>query len=365
MSSRQRALAIARSLRHHNFTGVKEQAQYHALPHNFLGITLQDDEHQCLPLINVAIYCCVAQRLGLDAQPCGFPFHVHVIVKAPKGQDLDGRGLTENAEALPMYLDPWSSSEETSQEELVARLKEMKINPSAFATLLKASSVADIVQRTARNILNSVKILARNSGQRPSIDSPLVLMDGASYGAIWALLTLTEGNNSTAISQRDPFISYIVQHLERQFYLDVPLFDEHILSLNQDRVLLGDPITKVRNLLENDLTPKRPKNRPREQQDYVHCRVGQVFKHKRYHYQAIITGWDKECEAREPWIAQMGVQNLPNGTHQAFYHVMYDIEACSALESLLINFLGLTTKAPDMLQKKTSSPPPPTRLARH
>lgn len=326
MNPRQRALAIASFLRQNKFTGVKEQAQYYALPHNFLGIALLDEEHQCLPLINVAIYCCVAQRLGLDAQPCGFPFHVHAIVKAAKGQDLDGRDLTENAEARPMYLDPWNSAEETPQEELVARLKEMKIDPTAFATLLEASSIADVVQRTARNILNSFKILSHSSGHRASIDLPLVLLDGASYGAIWALLMLTEHNSSTAISQRDRFISHIVQHLERQFYLDVPLFDQHIQSLSQGRGLLRDPITTVRRLLENDSTPKKPKYRPRGHQDYVQCKVGQVFKHKRYHYQAVITGWDKECEAGELWIAQMGVQNLPNGTHQAFYHVMYDIE---------------------------------------
>lgn len=364
MNPRRRALAIASFLRQNRFTGVKEQAQYHALPHNFLGIALQDEEHQCLPLINVVIYCCVAQRLGLDAQPCGFPFHVHAIVKAAKGQDLDGRGFTEEAEAQSMYLDPWNSAEETPQEELVARLKEMKINPSAFATLLEATSIADIVQRTARNILNSVKILTHSSGHRASIDLPMVLLDGAFYGAIWALLMLTEHNSRTAISQLDRFISHIVQHLERQFYMDVPLFDEHILSLIQNRGLLGDPITAVRLLLENDNTPKKPKHRPREHQDYVQYKVGQVFKHKRYHYQAIITGWDKQCEAGELWIAQMGVQNLPNGTHQAFYHVMYDIEAARHW-SLLINFPGLKIKAPDMSQKRISSPPLPMRLVRH
>lgn len=326
MKPRQRALVIASFLRENKFTGVKEQAQYHAVPHNFLGIALQDEEHQCLPLINVAIYCCVAQRLGLDAQPCGFPFHVHAIVKAANGQDMDGRDLTGNAEARPMYLDPWNSAEETPQEELVARLKEMQINPSTFAALLEASSIADIVQRTARNILNSVKILFHSSGHRTSTDPSLALLDGAFYGALWALLMLTEHNSSTAFSQRHQFISNVVGHLEQQFYLDVPLFDEHIQSLSQDSGLLEGLINTVRKLLENDNQPKKPKNRPSEHQDYVQCRVGQVFKHKRYHYQAIITGWDEKCEAEEHWIAQMGVRNLLNGTHQAFYHVMYDIE---------------------------------------
>ena len=330
LSPRRRAIAIAKFLRRNKFTGVRDEAQYHALAHNFLGISLQDEEHQCLPLITVAIYCCVAQRLGLDAQPCGFPFHVHAIIKARQGQDLDGRDLAECSEARSMYMDPWNSSQETSEEELVTRLKEMKINPSDFSMLLGVSSTADIVRRTARNILNSVKILSHSAGYAASTEhTTFPNMDGAFYGALWALLMLTEDDSVQASVQRDRYISYMVQHLERLFHLDVPVFEEHILSLFHGREHYSNICAAVRRMRTDDLKPKLPKRRLRGQPDHVQYKVGQVFKHKRYRYQAIITGWDKECEAGELWIAQMGVQNLPNGRYQAFYHVMYVIALLS------------------------------------
>lgn len=313
-------------MRHNNFNGVAEEAQYHALPHNFLATALQDDKHQCLPLITVAIFCSVAQRLGLDAQPCNFPFHVHAIIQAPKGQDLDGRLLTQLSESQPMYMDPWNSSEETSREELVVRLKEMQIPSSEFSTLLGASPVADIVRRSARNILNSVKILSQNTRSTIATEQSLLHLDGALYGALWALLMLAgdDSNHGTPMtSQHDRFVSHLVQHLERRFNLDVSLFQEHVLPIIQDRGLHSDIGRAVRQMRTDDLKPKKPKPRLAGEQDHVHYRVGQVFKHKRYHYQAIITGWDKECEAGDLWIAQMGVQNLSNGRHQAFYHAMY------------------------------------------
>jgi F-box protein 21 len=44
-----------------------------------------------------------------------------------------------------------------------------------------------------------------------------------------------------------------------------------------------------------------------------------VFRHKRYTYHAIITGWDTECKAEEDWVRQMEVDRLPRGRKQAFY----------------------------------------------
>ena len=315
-------------MRENHFTGVKEGTKYHALPHNFIGIALQDEAHQCLPLITVAIFCAVAQRLGLDAQPCGFPFHVQAVIKAGKGQDLDGGQMDQHSAAQLMYMDPWNSAEETSQEELVARLKEMKVPPSEFSKLLGASSTAEIVRRTARNILNSVKLLTHDTGPGLSTTRSIDLLDGAFYGALWALLMLTEDDSVQATSQRDRFIPHMVQHLEQRFQLDVPLFEEHVLSLIQDPGLGSDISVAVKLMRSEDQKPKQPKHRLDGQQDNVRYKVGQLFKHKRYHYKAVVTGWDTKCEAGELWIAQMGVQNLPNGRHQAFYHVMYDPSLC-------------------------------------
>ena len=309
-------------MRKNRFTGIDDEAHYHALPHNFIGIALQDAQHQCLPLITVAIYCSVAQRLGLDAQPCGFPFHVHAIIKAPRGQDLDGRHLTDQSVPQVMYMDPWNSSEETSQEGLLTQLKQMKVPPPQFSTLLGPSPVAEILRRTARNILTSVDVLSRSTGSAIATEQSLKFADGAFCGALWALLILAEDNDTQAGWQPDRLVSLMVQHLETRFHLDVPLFQEYVLPAIQDRRLYSNVNRAMLDIRGEDSKPKKPKYRKKGRHDTVHYKVGQVFRHKRYSYQAIITGWDEECEAGEPWITQMGVRNLPNGSHQAFYHAM-------------------------------------------
>lgn len=54
----------------------------------------------------------------------------------------------------------------------------------------------------------------------------------------------------------------------------------------------------------------------------VAFKVGQMFQHKRYGYEGVITGWDVVCDANEDWIQNMRVDALPNGRNQAFYHVL-------------------------------------------
>ena len=56
----------------------------------------------------------------------------------------------------------------------------------------------------------------------------------------------------------------------------------------------------------------------------VAYKIGQVFRHRRYQYHAVIIGWDLECAAPEQWMAQMRVHELPNGKHQSFYHVLVE-----------------------------------------
>lgn len=317
---RQKAVKIVTFLRSQNFTGITDETQYHALPHNFLGIALQNEEHQCLPLVNVAIFCCVAQRLGLDAQPCGFPFHVYAIVKAPQGSDLDGRHLDKKLESPSMYMDPWNSSAETPMSDLISRLNAMRADPSDHQALLGVSSTADIVRRTARNIINSVRALSHAAGGFGA-PSAFPNLDGAFYGAVWALLMLPEGPEVQVNVQRDRYITSLLEHLERVFYLDVPLFEKYVLPLFRLREYHAQIRCALQDMRIEDSKPIQPKYRPQATVDNVQFKVGQVFRHKRYHYQAIIFGWDVECEAGDLWIAQMGVQTLPRGRHQAFYHV--------------------------------------------
>ncbi len=43
----------------------------------------------------------------------------------------------------------------------------------------------------------------------------------------------------------------------------------------------------------------------------VQFKVGDVVRHRRYHYRGVIYGWDPECKAEEDWMQQMRIDQLP------------------------------------------------------
>jgi hypothetical protein len=119
LSTRQKALALARWLRAHNLTGMDNPHEnYRNLRNCFIGHALSDPDHPSLPIISSAIFTCVAQRLGLKAFCLAFPNHVHAAVYAPAGQDLDGNYTRDtNPEKTRMYFptattarSPWVTS---------------------------------------------------------------------------------------------------------------------------------------------------------------------------------------------------------------------------------------------------------------
>lgn len=48
------------------------------------------------------------------------------------------------------------------------------------------------------------------------------------------------------------------------------------------------------------------------------------MRHKKYHYQCVIYGWDGKCAANRDWIYQMGVHNLNHEDRQPFYNVLVE-----------------------------------------
>ncbi|KAA6409060.1 MAG: hypothetical protein FRX48_07404 [Lasallia pustulata] len=334
-SPRNKAYTIAAYLRRHNLIGIRSDPNYLDLQNNFIGIALQDEDHSSLPLISAAIYCCVAQRLGLDAQPCGFPFHVIAIVKPPEQGTLDGRARDSASPPESMYMDPFRSASEVPIKDLRAQLAAMGSDASNSA-YLSASPTTEMVLRTSRNIMSSVRRahgiarIANPHGGHPHLTtvSTFPELDSAFYAALWASLLLgspAAGNGpATASLERRQFLPYIVRHFEAHFPNDVFLLEQHIVPLFQNLDEYRQFQETVREMRAGDTMQKQIKRRTTEVSKHVRYKVGQVFRHKRYRYMAVITGWDVECGASEPWIAQMQVHELARGRHQSFYHVLVE-----------------------------------------
>ena len=322
LSPRNKAVTAAEYMRVRNLTGIKNNDHYHDLQNNFIGIALQDEDHPSLPLVSVVIYCCVAQRLGLDAYPCGFPFHVHAIIKPTGNQDLDANMVETGSKAQPMYMDPFRSDKEISVYNLKSQLFAMGVPASDHTTLLDASPTAEIIRRTARNIMASVQTIPRDPGSHLCAVLTLPDVDNAFYGALWAQLLLAGDNPATTIVSRVRYLPYVLEHIEKKFPLDVSLIEEFVLPLLESpgqSVQLCDMMAAMRSA---DTIPKAVKRRTKETAGNVRYKIGQVFQHKRYHYHAIITGWDAKCEADEDWMSHMGVYQLSRGRNQSFYHAL-------------------------------------------
>ncbi len=333
-SARQKARTIASYLKERSLTGIKDDEYYYNLQNNFIGMALQDNDHPSLPLISVAIYCCVSQRLGLCAYPCGFPFHVLAIIKPAKDLSMDGRRIQSSEDSEPIYMDPFRSDHEIPVSDLRGQLAAMGVSKSEYGGLLDSSSTIDIVGRTARNIINAIHNGPHIHNTSASSGSPAIDSDSAFYGALWALVLLPEGSSAVNDTQKARYLPYVMEHLKNQFSMDIGLAEQYILPIFDsvaEQFILPifnnlRPVAAIcetaRAIRASESEPKSAKRRTRTDANNVKYQVGQFFTHMRYRYQAAIIGWDSECGATEEWMSQMSVDNLVHGRHQSFYHVL-------------------------------------------
>ena len=313
----------------HNLTGVKSDLTYQNLQNNFIGIALQAEDHPSLPLISVAIFCSVARRLSLDARPCAIPFHVYAMVSPPKGSSLDGELLQSNDGGNPMFLDPFRSAEETPVKFIELQLSAVGVHPASYPTFFRYTPTTDIVYRSAKNIMTSVREQSEHGSQHLARFASSLDKDSAYFGALWGLVLAGipsdgDGDGLAIASFRQRHVlPFLLEYLQTHFPADVYLIERYLLPLFQHLPESGQLRETVRVVRTGDTMPKQVKKRTEDIAKRVKYKVGQVFQHRRYRYLAIITGWDVECGADELWIEQMEVDKLSKGRRQGFYHVLY------------------------------------------
>lgn len=324
-----------RFLRRNNFVGLSSELAYRDLQNNFIGIALQDQDHPSLPLISVAIFCAIAQRLGLDAKCCGIPSHVHAIIIPARGETLDDRPLREDEpEAEPMYLDPYGFDDEIPPQNLRIILSQYGLQPHQFRDFLTDTDNANLILRTSRNILATVQEFraqgasTTNTGH-PTIRlhaNPFADLDNAFYSALWANYMFGNPAGPSETTSQRQFIPFILERFERLYPMDASLIEEHIVpqygtsNHTSENWELREALRVVRAA---DQTPKQRRLRDTQAaREGVKYKVGQVFRHKRYAYIGVITGWDMECGMTSAWIAHNNVDSLSRGRHQSFYHAL-------------------------------------------
>lgn len=319
MSTRAKALALVRWLRTQGFRGIQEETDYRNFRNCMIGHVISEPDHTSLPLVSSAIFCSVAVRLGLDAACCNAPIHVHAVVSAPPGRDLDGNPH-DDPDLDKMYLDPYTSSQEIRREDLERR-RDIYISaahgthtPESLASFFDGAPAATLVFRMAANLQSTHSLLRRLPEAGPAAASLKALRAGdpdrnaeaCLYAFLWAdLLAAAPAAGAGAgrghawdVSLQDFLNRFALQWSEDYWIVErhlAPVYDRFVARPEQaGRHRVGwENVREILKMLENldRRVPVLSRRYTREIEERVLYRIGQVFRHKRYGYVGIINGW--------------------------------------------------------------------------
>lgn len=330
-SPRDKALALLRWVRDQNLTGMDDPADnYRCLRNCLLGHALRDDNHPSLPIVSCAIYTCLAERVGLRAACCAFPQHVHAMVMAPLGEDLDGNKMDPpTTDVDRMFLDPYASAEEIQLGDLRSRLVQLPWlqGPEAF---LGPAPVPVLVQRVGANMratfhdLLRGRILGRQEHQlvehltllRDDRPASKRTIETAVYAAHWENLLTTPVSNFQWDNTLDEFLHYITHRFPEDAWLVekymLPLYTVFTQSVHPRHRFTLENVPEVLRLLRNADRRQPTVNRRYTQEIHqnVWYTVGQVFRHRRFGYIGIINGWGEKGTSSLPGAHSLSMDEV-------------------------------------------------------
>ncbi|KAF3309509.1 hypothetical protein TWF173_010788 [Orbilia oligospora] len=298
-SIQEKAIGIVSYMRSQGFLGCPQE-NFHDLVNCFIGVSMRTTK-RTLPITSCSIFCSLANRLGLEARPCAYPYHVYALVR--------------ETESSHFYVNPHDSVDIVLQPELERRLEEIgvTITSETISKYLHPATTKELVLRNARNILRNTP-----RARRQLVDDQLELsinIDAAEYAALFAIALLS---NTWTTRILEP----LCRCLQESFPLDVGLIEKYIVPLagpsSRPARLLQTICIALRN---EDGMLRKPKLRSLAENRGVLFRIGTIFKHRRYNYQAVITGWTINM-AYEGLDIEEG--ELQKGLMQPFYRVMVD-----------------------------------------
>ncbi|KAK4946536.1 hypothetical protein LTR10_014388 [Elasticomyces elasticus] len=351
LSPREKAVTVADHLLKNNWIGIHNDRHYHSLDHMFLGVALFSGSRNSVPLISAVIYCYVARQFNLRAAPCNYPFHVHAMVQPPAGIDLDGNtlpesesGNTDPSKLTHLYMDPFNSSEPVALSTLERNLNFVAptSSPAQKASYLSAATPRDLTIRAAHNILSSP---SQYAGPPVHPINPNL----ATYAALFSLVFLARSTANPPDQLRQHLV-VLTQHFLEYFDLDIHLFETYVLPLTISQPDARAYRNLIHQLKDSDHESRPQKHRSDARNAVVKFNVGQVFRHRRRHYLAVIYGWDPYCRMQEQWITMNQVDRLPNGRNQPFYNVLVEDESTRYVAEENVVLLSPSEITEDMLE---------------
>lgn len=304
-----------------------DEYDFHDPLNNLIGYTLNTEGHPGLPITHATIFCAFARRLNLNAKVIGYPKHVYVVVYPPEGMTLDGKPAPTGEPRERMFVDPSAEDGESikTERDLLIKLNTMPIPSDVnHAELLEPVSPEGFVRRVMNNMIRGIQI--RSLHERNGIIGQWSLewFTESAFDGI-ALANFCESVRASRTPTHQLFGQIRRQDLD--FWQSIPNLAENApwnamiaRELLQDSPFSSGQLvmpTMPRNVIV-------PKSRSNPENQGVKYKVGTMFTHQRYGYDAAIVGWDARCSHDADWQAAMGVENLTRGPNQPFYRVIDD-----------------------------------------
>ncbi|KAL8701453.1 MAG: hypothetical protein Q9224_000496 [Gallowayella concinna] len=196
----------------------------------------------------------------------------------PEGFGVDGQPLQEGSDTRRVYMDPFRSHNLVFESDLASQLKAMGVASIEHEGHLGIASTADMIRRAARNIIRSIQSTRHAHDLSIPAESLYPDSDGALYSALWALLVLPEDHTPRSAGAR--YLPYILDHIEKQFLIDVRLIEKFTIPLFMDSPHQEQLRNTIRVMRAGDLMPKPVKSRRNETSQSVRYKVGQAFRHR-------------------------------------------------------------------------------------
>lgn len=329
LGTRDKALQLAHwMVAMRNFVGAHNEDSYYDVCNNFIGFTLQNPRRPGLPLIYVAVFCALAQRMGLDAKPCSFPLHVYAIVHAPAGKDLSGNSIKTGkaSQDTRMFLDLYLRKQDIEVSEAELRL-DMERIPGIPLTLhdqyLQSADTKSMVIRTRQNLMQAIQHAHNMDPEGTTANGHFLSRhrEELLYAVVWMTM-IFDGGDGPAYERRRTHVEYLMRPLETEFFADWYLFDEVVMPTFQGTEVAAILRRLLADIRQRDLAAPSPSYRTPEISEKIEYKVGTCFVHQKYGYTGFIIGWDSACSMPEPWQAAQRIDSLKHGRGQCFYNVV-------------------------------------------
>lgn len=319
-----KAIAISKYLRDNHLVGCSPE-NFQLMRHRFICHALtHPTEKTSIPLQSVAIFCCVAQRLGIKAWPCNFPGKIHAVIEPPYGPSISATRASHTFPDGVVWMDPFTHNDILTEHAMRDMLNQMELpsqaTPESEYNCLTRAHTRSLVLRTGVNIIGSMQFHRPSPGwETPNI----------AFCALWSLISMSQVDASNSREQfvrhqhwLGQIVNWFEGYVQDGLWLDdALLFERYVLPLVsgvEAKSRLAQILQQIR-VADANANPVTPRD---ERTQLVKYKVGQLFRHVRYGYVGAIIGWDPSCQAGEFWIQSMRVNDLPRGREQSFYHIV-------------------------------------------